>query len=118
MLAISLIKEALEDLKRHRADREENGRTCEVWEKESRLWKVKKWYDLCVGDVISIYRDAYLPADMLLLSTCKEDGLCYIETMNLDGETNLKPRRAKDEIVPLFRARDVDQVSPPNPKNS
>ena len=119
MLAISLIKEALEDLKRHRADREENGRTCEVWEKESRLWKVKKWYDLCVGDVISIYRDAYLPADILLLSTCKEDGLCYIETMNLDGETNLKIKQAV-ERTKLIGESDLAQFNaqleydPPN----
>ncbi|GLJ39930.1 hypothetical protein SUGI_0816560 [Cryptomeria japonica] len=31
---------------------------------------------------------------MLLLSSSNDEGLCYIETSNLDGESNLKTRRA------------------------
>lgn len=35
-----------------------------------------------------------IPADICLLSTSDPKGLCYINTMNLDGETNLKERLA------------------------
>lgn len=39
-----------------------------------------------------VLRDEQMPADMVFL--CAEggsvDGTCYVETMNLDGETNLK----------------------------
>ena len=36
----------------------------------------------------------YFPADMVLLSSSNPEGVCYIETMNLDGETNLKIKKA------------------------
>ncbi|GAB2229432.1 hypothetical protein Droror1_Dr00023573 [Drosera rotundifolia] len=34
------------------------------------------------------------PADLLFLASTNADGVCYIETSNLDGETNLKIRKA------------------------
>lgn len=36
----------------------------------------------------------YFPADLLFLSGTNPEGVCYIETMNLDGETNLKMKKA------------------------
>jgi phospholipid-translocating ATPase len=39
-------------------------------------------------------KDEYMPADMLLLSSSIEDGTCYIDTVELDGETSLKTRHA------------------------
>jgi hypothetical protein len=38
------------------------------------------------------------PADLVLLSSAHPEGVCYIETMNLDGETNLKLKK-----VPVCR---------------
>ena len=39
----------------------------------------------------------YFPADLVLLSSSNPEGMCYIETMNLDGETNLKIKKALQE---------------------
>ena len=39
----------------------------------------------------------YFPADLVLFSTTNPEGICYIETMNLDGETNLKMKKALQE---------------------
>jgi magnesium-transporting ATPase (P-type) len=33
------------------------------------------------------------PADLVLLSSALPEGVSYIETMNLDGETNLKLKK-------------------------
>lgn len=38
---------------------------------------------------------------MILLNSSEYKGICYIETKNLDGETNLKHKKAKEETVEL-----------------
>jgi phospholipid-translocating ATPase len=60
-----------------------------------------RWKKLRVGDVIKVYKDEYFPSDLLLLSSSYEDGVCYVETMNLDGETNLKLKHALEVTTRL-----------------
>ncbi|KAI8375650.1 hypothetical protein EDC96DRAFT_541090 [Choanephora cucurbitarum] len=54
--------------------------------------------DVRVGDFILLRNGDSLPADAVLLSTSDKEGLCYVETKDLDGETNLKPRKSIQEL--------------------
>ncbi|KAF9393060.1 hypothetical protein CPB97_004085 [Podila verticillata] len=56
-------------------------------------WQDCIWQDVKVGDIVYLQNDDPIPADIVILSTSEPDGLCFIETKNLDGETNLKIRR-------------------------
>ena len=49
----------------------------------------KKWKDIRVGDVVRLESDDFIPADMLVISSSEPEGLCYIETSNLDGCVSL-----------------------------
>ena len=50
---------------------------------------------------VQVEDGSVFPADLVLLSSAHPEGVCYIETMNLDGETNLKLKKVQC-MTPLF----------------
>ncbi|KAH9224791.1 P-type ATPase-like protein [Leptodontidium sp. 2 PMI_412] len=68
------------------------------------------WKNVKVGDFVRLYNDDQIPADVVILSTSDPDGACYVETKNLDGETNLKVRHALRSGRDIKHARDCERT--------
>ncbi|KAF3957322.1 hypothetical protein CMV_017661 [Castanea mollissima] len=106
VLSVTAIKAAYEDYRRHRSDRIENNRIASVL--VNNQFQPKKWKDIRVGEIIKIHASETLPCDMVLLSTSDPTGVAYVQTVNLDGESNLKTRFAKHET--LFKMPEKEKV--------
>ncbi len=94
VLVLGLARDLWEDVRRSRGDREVNTRPILVYSGVEGKFEEKEWRNVRVGDLVKVSDGNYFPADLLLLSSTGPDGICYVETMNLDGETNLKVRQS------------------------
>jgi phospholipid-translocating ATPase len=69
-------------------------------------WRKTLWEDVRVGDFVKIMDNESLPADILICATSEEENVAFVETKNLDGETNLKSRHAVPALIHLRNAAD------------
>ncbi len=79
-----------------RGDSAVNNDKCHVLDQIAKQNKRTRWCDIKMGDILEVKKDEVFPTDMLLLyaENDKEEpvDIIFVDTMNLDGETNLKPR--------------------------
>lgn len=124
ILGVSAIKELFEDFKRHKADRKVNESDIYVLNKTILEWDLRRWQDVRVGDIVKCISGNFFPSDILLLTSSEPNGMCYIETANLDGETNLKIRQSlpctsicttKEQLEASLNSATIE-CDPPNTK--
>uniref|UniRef100_A0A8C1NDY9 Phospholipid-transporting ATPase n=1 Tax=Cyprinus carpio TaxID=7962 RepID=A0A8C1NDY9_CYPCA len=114
VLAITAVKDATDDYVRIYS----NGTNTICFRLQN-----EKWMNVRVGDIIKLENNQFVAADLLLLSSSEPYGLCYIETAELDGETNLKVRQALtvtsdlgDDVAKLADFNGEVICEPPNNK--
>uniref|UniRef100_A0A3B5LTE0 Phospholipid-transporting ATPase n=1 Tax=Xiphophorus couchianus TaxID=32473 RepID=A0A3B5LTE0_9TELE len=89
ILTVAGIKEIIEDYKRHKADNTVNKKKTTGILSSCFFFHER----VAVGDIVKVTNGQHLPADMVIVSSSEPQAMCYIETSNLDGETNLKIRQ-------------------------
>ena len=121
VLIFTVVKEGYEDIARHRQDTEVNKKLVQKYEKLENSFKSEESQNLQPGDLVRVEENETFPADLIMISNSNAKGIAFVNTMNLDGETNLKEKTVhkstenikSDYDLRLFEA-DL-QVEKPNP---
>eukprot|EP00027_Filamoeba_sp_ATCC50430_P018405 CAMPEP_0168578090 /NCGR_PEP_ID=MMETSP0413-20121227/21145_1 /TAXON_ID=136452 /ORGANISM="Filamoeba nolandi, Strain NC-AS-23-1" /LENGTH=1137 /DNA_ID=CAMNT_0008611909 /DNA_START=1 /DNA_END=3414 /DNA_ORIENTATION=+ len=108
VLGLSCIKEGLLDIKRHREDKKMNFQPFQVI-RDGQLQSVFS-KDVRPGDIAYVKAGEAFPADLILLSSTFQDGHSYVETCNIDGETNLKMRKALPATCKIQSIEQLHQI--------
>ncbi|ORY15180.1 hypothetical protein BCR34DRAFT_598653 [Clohesyomyces aquaticus] len=108
VLLVSAIKEYIEDYRRKKSDGSLNNSKAQVLQGSS--FADTKWVNVTVGDIVRVESEEPFPADLVLLASSEPEGLCYIETANLDGETNLKIKQAIPETADLVSPAELSRL--------
>ena len=102
---LTMIKDGYEDYKRYKSDQEENNKETKVL--RNGRFETSTWQQVHVGDVLKVEKNEFFPADLIHLSTSHyRKGQCFIETKNLDGETNLKSKFVPDDLKGKLNSED------------
>ncbi|CEM36626.1 unnamed protein product [Vitrella brassicaformis CCMP3155] len=100
VLFVTMVKDGYEDWRRYKNDVKVNNRKCDILDPEPNSNKLKRarWADVKVGDIVRLEDGDDVPADMVILATNDPtEGIAYVETAMLDGETSLKPKNAVED---------------------
>ncbi|MES1902413.1 MAG: aminophospholipid translocase [Paramarteilia canceri] len=99
MLFVIAINEIYQDRKRSKYDTKENKKVVLVYSFSSQQFKEKPSSEVSVGDIIMLSTDNIFPADVVLLRSSHYEGLVYVSTANLDGESGIKAKNIYSEVI-------------------
>ena len=98
----SMCKDAYEDYCRHCEDAQENNAMASRFNRRKNTFENVRWGEIKIGDFVKVEENQFFPADMLVVKSTEDEGVCYVETKNLDGETNLKHKNVPKQIQTSF----------------
>ena len=101
VLSVSIIREGIEDYSRAKLDSQQNNEETVVY--RNGQWEKTKSGTLYVGEMVEVLQEETFPADLILIDSELEGGICFIETGTLDGEKTLKQKEAPSETKGKFK---------------
>ena len=102
IFTIAFVKEFVDDRARGEADKVTNHKIAKRYDPATKALENVQWKDLRVGEIVEVCAGDPVPADLAVLSSTGAKGICYVDTCNLDGETNLKAR------VSMEKTREIE----------
>ena len=108
VLGVSMIRELIEDLARRKYDNINNEEEVIVLRDNEFVSSSNK--TLRHGEIVLVYENHSIPADMLLIDTTFKEGICYVETSSLDGEKTLKLKVA-NKYTQGFLSKKFSKIS-------
>ncbi|KAK7893226.1 hypothetical protein WMY93_022378 [Mugilogobius chulae] len=108
VITVTAIKQGYEDWLRHKADNAINQCPVQVVHDGKVIRKQSR--KLRVGDVVFVKEDETFPCDLILLSTSRDDGTCFVTTASLDGESSHKTYYAVQDTKAYTTEEEVDSI--------
>jgi P-type E1-E2 ATPase len=102
ILLFTSIREGIEDYQRYRKDKKANEKKFAYYNDNEFDYKMSK--SIHVGEIMKIFRDQEFPSDICLLKSSNRNGVCFIDTVNLDGESNLIDKKCNPNTQNLSDA--------------
>ena len=90
VLIFTMIKEGIVDYKRYKQDKVSNSRNIILFSEGK--WTNNISFRIRPGDLLKVNENEESPCDLLVIKSSDESGYLFIDTKNLDGETNLKEK--------------------------
>lgn len=108
---MSMIKDKIEDNKRRAQDDAENNQLVLAVPRGGQKFEQIRSEELDVGCLVRVMENQSFPADLIIVKSSLPRGVCYVETKNLDGETNMKQKLASEHIEKGMETTDTSIVA-------
>uniref|UniRef100_A0A3P8S9Y0 Phospholipid-transporting ATPase n=1 Tax=Amphiprion percula TaxID=161767 RepID=A0A3P8S9Y0_AMPPE len=108
VITVTAIKQGYEDWLRHKADCSINECPVDVVQ-QGKVVRTQS-HKLRVGDIVVVREDETFPCDLILLSSSRHDGTCYVTTASLDGESSHKTYYAVPDTMAFRTEQEVDSL--------
>uniref|UniRef100_A0A3B4TVI1 Phospholipid-transporting ATPase n=1 Tax=Seriola dumerili TaxID=41447 RepID=A0A3B4TVI1_SERDU len=108
VITVTAIKQGYEDWLRHKADCSINECPVDVVQ-QGKVVRTQS-HKLRVGDIVIVREDETFPCDLILLSSSRHDGTCYVTTTSLDGESSHKTYYAVPDTMAFRTEQEVDSL--------
>jgi P-type E1-E2 ATPase len=102
VLTFTSVREGFEDYMRYKKDKKANNKRYAIFDsKNLKNFEIKPSRKMHVGDTVKIFCDQEIPADICLIKSSNRNGICFLDTVNLDGESNLKDKKCNNYLQSL-----------------